>query len=108
MDLRIYYQKIRDAQGKLSDPYPVIVSRETPDGGKEGMLTEVPAGIAAKMVVDGAARLATAEETQTYRQAQAEAKRLADQAEAARKIQVTVVSSSEFERLRGGQKSSKG
>jgi len=64
MDLRIYYQKIRDAQATISDPHPVIVSRETPDGGKEGTLTEVPSAIAAKMVVEGAARLATAEETQ--------------------------------------------
>lgn len=108
MDLRIYYQKIRDGQEKIGDPYPVIVSSETPDGGKEGMLTEVTARIAAKMIVDGAARLATAEETRTFRQAQAEAKRIADEAAAARKIQVTVVSSSEFERLRGGQKSNKG
>ena len=67
MDLRIYYQKIRDAQAKITDPCPVIVSRETPDGGKEGTLTEVPVGIAAKMVVDGAARLATTEETRTFR-----------------------------------------
>jgi hypothetical protein len=108
MDLRIYYQKIRDVQAKISDACPVIVSHETPDGGKEGTLTEVPAGIAAKMIVDAAARLATVEETRTYRQAQVDAKRIADEAEAARKIQVTVVSSSEFERLRGGQRSNKG
>jgi hypothetical protein len=108
MDLRIYYQKIRDAQATISDPHPVIVSRETPDGGKEGTLTEVPSAIAAKMVVEGAARLATAEETQNYRRARAEAKRIADEAEAARKVQVTVVSASELERLRGGHKSTKG
>ena len=108
MDLRIYYQKIRDTQATINDPHPVIVSRETPDGGKEGTLTEVPAGIAAKMIVDGAARLATADETQNYRQARAETKRIADEAEAARKVQVTVVSSSELERLRGGHKSNKG
>jgi hypothetical protein len=108
MDLRLYYQKIRDAQAKITDPCPVIVSRETPDGGKEGTLTEVPVGIAAKMIVDGAARLATAEEARTFRQAQAEAKRFADEAEAARKIQVTIVSASELDRLRGGQKSNKG
>jgi hypothetical protein len=108
MDLRIYYQKVHDAQAAIADPFPVIVSRETPDGGKEGALTEVPAGIAAKMIVDGAARLANTEEARTYRQAQGEAKRLADEAEAAKKIQVTVVSASELDRLRGGPRSNKG
>ena len=58
MDLRAYYQKIRDVEAKIPGPYAVVVSLATPDGGKAGMLTEVPRRVAAKMVVDGTATLA--------------------------------------------------
>ena len=36
MDLRLYYQKIRDMKATIPDEFPVVVSHETDDGGKEG------------------------------------------------------------------------
>jgi hypothetical protein len=77
-----------------------VVSNETADGGKPGVLTEVTPGIAAKMVVQGAARLATAQEAMAFRAAQVEAKRVADQAAAAAKVQFTVVSTTELDKLK--------
>ena len=47
MDLRQYYQKIRDTKAKIADPFPVVESCETPDGGPAGRLTEVTAALAA-------------------------------------------------------------
>ena len=50
MDLRVYYQKIRDIESKIAHEFPVVKSLETSDGGKPGILTEVPRRIAAKLV----------------------------------------------------------
>jgi len=59
MDLRVYYQKIRDIESKIPGQYAVVVSLPTPDGGKAGTITEVSRRVAAKMVVDGTAKLAS-------------------------------------------------
>ena len=78
MDLQMYYQKIREIEDKIADEFPLMVSVETPDGGKGGTKTEVPRRLAAKLMVDGQARPATKEELKAYREALAEAKRLAE------------------------------
>ena len=57
MDLRIYYQKLRDMEAKIPEEFPTVVSRETPDGGKAGTKTQVPRRMAAKLIVEGLADL---------------------------------------------------
>ena len=52
MDLRLYYQKIRDTEAKIADAFPVVESCETPDGGTSGRLTEVTPALAAKLIVE--------------------------------------------------------
>ena len=103
MDLRQDYQKIREKEGTFKDPYPVLVSRETGDGGKVGVLTEVTRQIAARMVVDGTAQEASEEQAREFRKQQAEVLRLAQEAAEAAKVQVTVVTTEEFKRIRGGK-----
>ena len=100
MDLRIYYQKIRETEARIRDPYPVVKSLETPDGGREGTLTEVPKRLAAKLIVDGHAIIASTEEALAFLEQQAQAKRAVDEAAASAKIQVAVVSTEELNRLR--------
>ena len=92
MDLQLYYQKIRETETKIADEFPLVVSLETPDGGKGGTKTEVPRRLAAKLLVEGQVRLATKDELKAYRESLAEAKRLAEQAAAAAKLQLTVLS----------------
>jgi lysophospholipase L1-like esterase len=92
MDLKVYYQKLRQVEGSIAEPDVVVASLGTPDGGRAGVLTEVPRALAAKLIVEGGARLATEEETLRFREQVAEAKRLAEEAAAASRIQVTVVS----------------
>ena len=41
MDIRVYFQKIREIERNIQDPYVVVVSLETPEGGKPGRATEV-------------------------------------------------------------------
>ena len=100
MDLKQYYQKIRDAETKIADEFPVVISRETPDGGKEGTLTEVPRRTAAKMMVGGLAQIASQAEKAAFQAAQAEAKQLADQLAAAAQVKLTVLSSTELDNLK--------
>ena len=100
MDLQAYYQKIRELESKITDEFPIVVSLETSDGGKGGTRTEVPRRIGAKLLVEGMARLASKEEAKVYREALAEAKRAADRAAAATRLQLTVLSTTELDRLR--------
>ncbi len=101
MDLKLYYQKIRDMETTIADMFPVVVSRETGDGGKPGVLTETTRAVAAKMVAEGAARLATAEEGKAFRERRAEAVRAVEEAAAAARAQFTMFPTSELHRLKG-------
>jgi hypothetical protein len=100
MDLKAYYQKIREVERSLTDAYPVVVSQGTPDGGIAGVKTEAPAHLAAKMIAEGLARAASEEETKEFRRQKADAKRAADHAEASKSIPVTVVSDRDLKSLR--------
>ncbi len=67
MDVRIYFQKLRKIEAAIPEPYVVVVSRETPDGGKPGVKTDVPRSLAAKLIVEDQATLASPEETAQFR-----------------------------------------
>ena len=100
MDLQVYYQKIREAETRIAEDFPLVVSLETTDGGKSGTKTEVPKRLAAKLQGEGLARLASKEELKAYREAVAEAKRVAERVASAERLQVTVLSNLELDRLR--------
>jgi hypothetical protein len=107
MDLQVYYQKIREMAKTIVDEFPLLVSMETADGGKGGTKTEVPRRLAAKLLVEGLARLASKEELKAYRELLAEAKRVAERAAAAARLQLTVLSTTELDRLRSEARSTK-
>jgi hypothetical protein len=107
MDLQVYYQKIREMETKIADEFPLMVSMETSDGGKSGTKTEVPRRLAAKLLVEGQARLASKDELKAHREALAEAKRMADREAAAARLQLTVLSTTELDRLRSDARSRK-
>lgn len=89
MDLRVYYQKLRKIEEDLAEAYVVVVSKETPDGGRAGVLTETPRRVAARMILEGKADRASAEKTKQFRDQAAKAKRTADQ-QAATRLQLLV------------------
>jgi hypothetical protein len=100
MDLRGYYQKVRELEARLPEPC-VVVSHSTADGGRAGVRSEVPRGTAARMIVDGMARAATEEEASEFQEKKRQAKQEADQLAAASRMQVTVVSQSDLRYLKG-------
>ena len=107
MDLKAYYHKIRELERNFSAVFPVIVSLETPEGGIAGVLTEVTARVAARLIVEGRARAANEQETKEFQDQKAEAKRTADQLEASTRMQVTVVSESDLRALKGSKSTPK-
>jgi hypothetical protein len=99
MDLKNYYRKIREVECQLPDTC-VLVSNETPNGGRAGVRTETTKQIAARMIVDGRARPATDEEAREFLEERQETKRIADQLAAAQRMQITVLPANELRSLR--------
>jgi hypothetical protein len=69
MDLRTYYQTIRKIAAGITEEAAVVISRETSDGGRAGVKTEVPRALAAQLMVEGKADLASPEEAAEFRAA---------------------------------------
>ncbi len=91
MDLRQYFRKVREVEATLPDEYPVVSSLETGDGGKHGTISEVPRAIAARLIVEGRAVLASEAEREQFRHEQQNAKAIAERAEAAKRLQVAYI-----------------
>jgi len=91
MDVKQYFKKLRELEATIPQTDVIVVSSETPDGGKAGVMTEVPRRNACQLVLEGRARLASEAEAAAYRQCE-EAKREEFQREqAAGKIQYQLV-----------------
>jgi hypothetical protein len=95
MDLRAYYRKVREAEATLTGEHFVMVSLATSEGGKAGVRTEAPRAIAAKLIAEGRARVATEAEATEFHQANREGKARHDREEDARRVQVVVIPSRE-------------
>jgi hypothetical protein len=91
MDLRSYYQKIREADQTLDSEHVVMVSLPTTEGGKAGVKTEVPRAIAARLIAEQRSRVATEEETLAFHEANRVAQEDYEDREAARRLQVMVI-----------------
>lgn len=99
MDLRGHYRKIRQMESSLTEPFVVVSSLETVDGGREGVLTEVTRYQAAKLLVEGRARLAEQEEIERFHLKAAEGRQAAMEAQAAR-VQVSVLSEQDIKAIK--------
>lgn len=67
MDLRSYYKKVKEAEATLKMSDVVLVSLATSEGGKDGVFTEAPRTVAAKLIAEGRARAATTAEAREFR-----------------------------------------
>jgi hypothetical protein len=101
MDLKAYYHRIRELERSFDGDHAVVVSLETADGGKAGVKTEVPVQVAAKMIVEGRARVASEQEVKEFHERKSEAKRAIDQMDASKRMQVTVVSENDLRASKG-------
>lgn len=105
MDVRQYFRKLREAEANIPDVHPLVMSLETEDGGKAGLITEVPRHIAAKMIVEGRAVLANEEEKARYREQQLSSQLAAEKEQLARRVQVAIVRDSDLQQQLSSRKS---
>ncbi len=66
MNLRDFYASVRSTISMIDEPYVVLVSKVTPDGGKPGVKTLVARETAGRLIVEDRARLANEVETAAY------------------------------------------
>jgi hypothetical protein len=91
MDLRRYYQELRQKEAEIEGKDIYVVSLETADGGRAGVITQVPKAVGCRLIVEGKARLATREEAEQYEQEEEKKRAAIEHQEYARRIQVQVV-----------------
>jgi hypothetical protein len=91
-------------EANLPGAHVVVISQDTPDGGRAGVPSEVTRAVAAKRIVEGSVRLATPEEADAYRQQINDAKRAIDQQAAANRVQLRVISDADLRALQGNAK----
>jgi hypothetical protein len=107
MDLRVFFQKLRKIEREIVDPHVVVVSHETPDGGREGQLAEVSRSNAARLILEGHAHLASAEESGEFRAAARKALEEAQQRMLAEKVQVNVISDADLRAMKSAARPEK-
>ena len=100
MDLRVYFQKIKQLEEIITGAFAVVVSHETPDGGIAGVLTEAPKSVAAQLVVEGKARLASQEEADAFQESKVQAKAESDRAALSGRVRLNLVSESELKAIK--------
>ena len=67
MDLRAYYERIRQIEDAIEGDFAVVISRATPDGGRAGVRIELGRMAAARFIAEGKADLANPEEAAQFR-----------------------------------------
>jgi hypothetical protein len=95
MDVRSYYRKVKDTEEGLKGSEVVLVSLATPEGGKEGVRTGAPRNVAARMIAEGRARVATDAEASEFREGLRVARQKHEREEVARRVQIVVVPQAE-------------
>ncbi len=105
MNMRQYYQKIKEVEEKILTPEVVVMSNETSDGGVAGIMNTVKKTVASRMIAEGRARLATEEEAQSFRQETNDAYRVSMEALNTAKVQLTVLSDQEMKAIKTALKS---
>lgn len=91
MDLRQYYKKLHELESKMPEAHVLVVSVETGDGGKEGVVTEVPRRNACQLILEGRARRADQKEVDEFRCQESLEREEFQRAKAASRVQVQLV-----------------
>lgn len=107
MNLRAYFQKIREVEKEILQDVVYVASLAGDDGGLAGIVAQVTRAIAAKLIVDQKARLATDGEVEALLEKHEIARRKAMDEQAAQRLQVAIVSDTQLEAMRSASSSAK-
>ncbi len=91
MDSREFFRRARAKAATIQEPFVVVVSKETGDGGVAGVMNYVSREIAARQIVKDQAELATTEQALAFFE---EDKRIREEFEAEKwrnRLQVAVI-----------------
>src|SRR5437764_10984463 len=91
---------MRTIEATIPGDHAVVVSSETSDGGVPGQFSEVSRELAAKLVVQGKARLADEDEAEQFRSEVRAAKQVADELAMRARVQVNLLPETDLELLR--------
>jgi ribosomal protein L9 len=104
LDIRVYFQKLQALEQSIGTPWVLVVSEETTNGGKAGILTEVKRSVGARLILTGKARLATESEIEEYRAEQTRERTAAEQASMAGRVQIAILSDQELRALKSSMR----
>lgn len=100
MNLKDYYREIAAQEAAIQEPFVLVISLATSNGGRAGIPSEVNRATAAKLVVDKQARLATPEEVTKLREEREEEKRQRDIAALQERVRMTRLAEDELRTLK--------
>jgi hypothetical protein len=100
MNLKDYYREITAQEAAIEEPFALVISLPTPNGGRAGVASEVNRATAAKLIVDKQARLATPEEVKQLRDDREEKQRLKDLASLQERVRMTRLAEDELRALK--------
>ncbi len=100
MDLKKHYHRIREISASLPDDSIVLVSRATPDGGRPGCYVETTREVAARMIADGTAELASEADAARFREEARQQQAEEERRRAAARIQVSVITEEQARKLK--------
>ena len=105
MDLRGKFS--RQIEATIEQPFVVVSSLETVDGGRDGVLTQVSRYQAAALMVEGRAKMATAEESEAFHK-KAELGRQQFVETQASRVQISVLSEQDIKSIKAALRPQKG
>lgn len=104
MEMRQFYQKIKELEAEIASEEVIVVSNATEDGGKPGVKSEVKRSVAARMLAEGRVRLGTVEEAQVFQEEKEEAYRRAQEAVSSSRVQLAVLTEAEMKAIKSALK----
>jgi hypothetical protein len=108
MELRSFFQLLREAEAAITSEHVVVASEATPDGGKAGIFTEVSRANAARLIVERRARLATADESAAFLKKQEDSTKIANLPVLDPRMPIAIFSEPEIRQLRDKLRPQKG
>ncbi len=96
MKLHEYYDKLKQKEAEISGKDIYVTSLATGDGGKAGVVTQVPKRVGCQLIVEGKARLASEDEVLEYLEEQEQRRAEIESQVCAQRLQVQVVSGGRF------------
>ena len=104
MDLRDFFRRVRSVSQTMSDPFVVIASKATSDGGKAGVLSYVRREMAARLIVEDKAEMASDEQAIAYFDEDRARRDQWETEQQLSRLQIAVVKEDQFGKLSAARK----